>query len=327
MATNLTSLIENTRYIEDCLEFCNRRRLLSDKQICPICKYQCELVNKPDDIDQYACKCQICNTYISVRHRSFFEKSELELSKILRIIYLWAYEMDTLETIVRECRVSSPSVIAEWIAALRTVCTEYFYRNPSQIGGQGHAIEIDECLYARQQSNPDGTPQEPFWVFGGYDPAEKAGFLLSLPDQDPHTMMLMIKKYILPGTTLMLDPQDALDRLGEEGYKELTVDHLINFVDPDSKSITNLPGIRMWKEAKMRNKNECGLKNSLVDTYLTEYMWRQKFRSNYFDIIIDQIACIYNFEQPGPPMYFIKQEPEKFEEPDSPVPEETIDTS
>ena len=174
---------------------------------------------------------------------------------------------------------------------MRDICAEYFLRNFRQVGGPGHTVEVDECLFNRRKFNVARVLQR-LWVFAGYDPAEKEGFLVTIPNRNTEILFPLIKKHILPGTTIVFDCWRAYAGLKREGYEHKIVNHKVNSVDPTSKGTAN-HAERMWKEAKQRNKVECGTNRELVDSYLTEFMWRQKFKEDPFASILSQIAEYY----------------------------------
>lgn len=189
--------------------------------------------------------------------------------------------MATVKDIKRECGINSAHTLTDWKNFLRDICAEYFLRNPWQIGGPGHTVEVDKSFFIRRRHNV-GKVTQPLWIFGGYDAAEKEGFLATVSNRDAETLLPLIKKYILPGTTVVSDCR----------YEHKTIHHKLNFVDPTTKARTNHVE-RMWKEAKQRIKLEGGINRDLVDSYLTEFMWRQKFKQDPFVSILNQIAEYY----------------------------------
>ena len=59
------------------------------------------------------------------------------------------------------------------------------------------------------------------------------------------------------------------------GHKHLTVNHKLNYVDPIMLASTNRVK-SLWCRAKIRNQKECGTHRTLINTYLIEFMWREK---------------------------------------------------
>lgn len=51
--------------------------------------------------------------------------------------------------------------------------------------------------------------------------------------------MQLIKEWIEPGTLIISDCGKAYDRIGQEGYDNLTVNHSYNFVCPETGAHTN----------------------------------------------------------------------------------------
>lgn len=65
-------------------------------------------------------------------------------------------------------------------------------------------------------------------------------------------------------------------------YQHYTVNHLTNFGNNSDVAYANSVE-EMWSQAKRRNKQECGTKRARLDSYLCEFMWRQRNRNHdYF---------------------------------------------
>ena len=76
------------------------------------------------------------------------------------------------------------------------------------------------------------------WIFGGICRETKACFLVPVERRDKDTLIPIIRAQILPGTCVMSDMWKAYDCLQDEGYNHLTVNHSLNFVDPDTGAHT-----------------------------------------------------------------------------------------
>jgi len=53
-------------------------------------------------------------------------------------------------------------------------------------------------------------------------------------DRTEDTLLACIKKWIMPGTTIISDCWKSYNCLNSEGFQHLTVNHTYNFVDPDT---------------------------------------------------------------------------------------------
>ena len=112
------------------------------------------------------------------------------------------------------------------------------------------------------------------WVFGGLEvgtPGRK-GFLVAVPRRDAATLLPVIQQYVLPGSTIVSDCWRAYNTLPQLGYQHLTVNHNIQFVNPQNDACTNHIEC-YWKNAKTRNKRECGTTKSQLDSCLIEYIY------------------------------------------------------
>ncbi|EFA11730.1 putative transposase-like protein [Tribolium castaneum] len=86
-------------------------------------------------------------------------------------------------------------------------------------------------------------------MFGGIERETKRYFFVAIPDRTSETLLSIIKERILPGTTIMSDYWRAYDCLSQEHYHHLTVNHSLNFIDPDTGAHTqNIE--RYWVEVR-----------------------------------------------------------------------------
>ena len=99
--------------------------------------------------------------------------------------------------------------------------------------GPGTTVEIDESKFGKMKYHK-GCCIEGQWVFGGICRETKACFLVPVEHRDKETLLPIIRTQILPGTRVMSDMWKAYNCLQDEGCHQLTVNHHLNFVDPDT---------------------------------------------------------------------------------------------
>jgi hypothetical protein len=142
--------------------------------------------------------------------------------------------------------------------------------------GANCVVEIDESLFAKAKPGP-GRPVPQLWVFGGYEPATKKGFLVTVPRRDAGTLLAVIQQWIRPGTTVHSDQWGAYNQLANIGYAHGTVNHTLHFVDPNTGVTTNRVE-SMWQRAKAKFKAGMGPTNrNMIGDYFVEFMWGQRF--------------------------------------------------
>ena len=113
-------------------------------------------------------------------------------------------------------------------------------------------------------------------IWGERKTNKHAMFIVPVPDRSAKTLVAIIKEHIAVGSIIYSDCWKAYDRLEEEGYKHLKVNHPVAFVDPKTGCHTNsIEG--EWQKIKysvvmpkMRNVRE-----GLLAGYLAVYMWRR----------------------------------------------------
>ena len=159
-----------------------------------------------------------------------------------------------------------------------------------QIDGPGMTVEIDESKFGKLKFNR-GRCIEGKWVFGGICRQTKACFLVPVGQRDKDTLLPIIRAHISPGTCVLSDMWKAYDCIKDEGYTHLTVNHSLNFVDPDTGAHTE-PIENTWWGVK-RSMPRTGTSKDLFESYLQEWLWRQHYGDEPFENIIKHIADLY----------------------------------
>ena len=86
---------------------------------------------------------------------------------------------------------------------------------------------MDESKFGKRKYNR-GKRVEGVWVFGGIerDSNPPKCFFETVEDRSAATFIPIIKRWILPGTTISSDCWKAYSSLQEEGYIHTTVNHI-----------------------------------------------------------------------------------------------------
>jgi len=167
-------------------------------------------------------------------------------------------------------------------------------RNPLQLGGPGHVVAIDESVVARaKRGNGRARPVPAQWVFGGVDLGTGSFFMELVPQRDAATLVPIIQRLILPGSTVWSDEWAAYNQLNALGYIHQTVNHSQHYVDPATGVHTNNIEAR-WAACKASFKRRFGVAREHLPSYLDEYMWRSRHRNtDMFTAITDAICVQY----------------------------------
>jgi transposase-like protein len=124
----------------------------------------------------------------------------------------------------------------------------YVQECSQKIRGPNKIVEIDESKFGRRKYNR-GHPVGGQWVFGGVERDSGRTFFVPVPDRSAETLVAIIRDWIEPGTTVISDCWGAYYHLEEEDYTNLTVNHTIGFVDPETGAHTNTTECQ-WRHLK-----------------------------------------------------------------------------
>lgn len=153
-------------------------------------------------------------------------------------------------------------------------------RNDEKIGGIGQIIEIDETMLFRRKYNRGrilSTEKQQVWVFGGIERESKLCFAEIVSRRDEQTLINVLKKYVLPGTTIYSDGWRAYRNLNEYGFIHDYVNHSENFLNPTNQNIHTQTIERKWRSLKDSfPKSSNGEHRS---DHLIEFLYKSKFHS------------------------------------------------
>ena len=140
-------------------------------------------------------------------------------------------------------------------------------------------VEIDESKFGKLKFNR-GCCIEGQSVLGGICRQTKACFLVPVGQRDKDTLLPIIRAHISPGTCVMSDMWKDYDCIKDEGYTHLTVNHNLNFVDPDTGAHTRRIENIWWgvKRSMPRTGTSKDLLRKLpTGMVVASALWRRSF--------------------------------------------------
>lgn len=284
---NLLTLTQECNNVGAAVAFLQNRGILHINRQCAAGHEM--VLQVTSDKQRWRCHQRSCRSSISLRKGTWLEQSKLPFRTVVYFIYCWSREMTSIQFCERELGMCAGTVV-DWSNYLREVAAWRLLQTPTIIGGVNFTVEIDESLFARRKNNCGRQlPQQ--WVFGGICRETKELFLYAVPNRRAETLMPIIREAIRPGTTIMSDEWCAYRQLQNEGYDHHTVNHTYNFINPEDHAHTQTIESH-WRLAKQRNKKQCGTHRQMIDSYLCEFMYRQRNRNaDMFDAILADIAA------------------------------------
>ncbi|CAL4206897.1 unnamed protein product, partial [Meganyctiphanes norvegica] len=298
----ILSLINPTIPIVNVVRWLQQYKLLKSKMKCDRCK--CFMVWKTDNSDKnwadgffWRCENKNCLTFNctkSIRAESFFARSKLCLKKWLDIIYQWSKHVGAKATSdqVNFCSKMSGNCYS----LFREVCESYFKANPIKLGGPGITIQIDvSCFSQKRKRNHGCEAPTPSLVLGIIDTTctPSIGYMEIVETRDVATLFPIILKVVQPESIIHSKEWRAFSKIQGLSNMESTVDHMISFIEVDSSEHKQKIEA-YWRKHKSYLTAMKGTKRSCLNSYLQEFMWRERFSDNALNILCEQIADQYS---------------------------------
>lgn len=216
----------------------------------------------------------VCNWKVSARTGSLIGTTKLDLIKLWRLLtYLITHNPPRHPFLHRSLGLSHKTIV-DWFSFYREVIIDHLIRESVQLGGPGEVVEIDEAKFGKRKYNR-GRLIKGQWVLGGIQRSDKATFLLPVPDRSAKTLIRIIRRWVAPGTTIVTDCWRAYNTLSLYRFNHLTVNHVANFVDPDTGAHTNTVE-RGWRSVRA-GIPKYGRREQHFIGYLAEYIFKKKY--------------------------------------------------
>ena len=197
----------------------------------------------------------------ALQNETWMEGSKRAYRDVILFIYCCLRELTGVNSVEHELGINY----------FTTVVYNNYLQNPPIIAGTNTTVEVDESLFSRRKNHQVRVlPQQ--LVFGGWCRETRESFMYTVPGRRAATLLPIIQGSIRPGmTTAMSDLWRAHGGVAALGYKHITVDHSMNFVDPQTAEHTQSVE-RSWKLAKERNKRRNGTHRQMLDSYLWQIL-------------------------------------------------------
>jgi transposase-like protein len=258
------------------IEYLRCNGLLASKATCQECDQQMSIQTLRRSIDDQTFRCSQCKKTRSIRVGSIFEGSHLSLSDLFAIIYLMSAGIT--QTSIAEMLNIALTTVIEWELKLRDVYSRKLRTTDLRLGGQDVVVQIDESVLAKAKPtrNRHARPVKTQWMFGLYDCSRRVGIVRAVPNRTSGTLLPIISEQCMPGTIIRSDGWAAYANIESIGFRHEVVVHEDNFVDPVTGCNTNAVEA-YWKRAKAKLKRMSGTYRHMLDSYIDEFMWSERY--------------------------------------------------
>lgn len=273
--------------------------LLHSKRSCPSCGSSMRLSAQKDRTRlKWECYKRTCRQpgikrKIGFTVDTFFERSTSERKKIFLLAHYYACELGMQKTWTQLVRLEE-NCISQWCQYFRDVICDYYNGQNVMLGGLGSCVQIDESLFVKRKYNR-GRPVREGWVFGMIEEGTKRVVVKFVAKRDAATLIPIIQQHVRVGTTIKSDEWRAYGSLGNLGYTHLTVNHSVNFVDPQSGAHTQAIE-SLWSHLKRRLRRYVGLNGEYFEDKLLEVVWHFQHENSpkvyeFWSMVADQYPC------------------------------------
>ncbi|KAK6635695.1 hypothetical protein RUM44_000949 [Polyplax serrata] len=279
------------------IEFALNWKLLPEKHvICPVCsvgnvnwyRRSNEGLKIP-----YALRCskKKCRKKWSLTKNTWFFGSHLTVRKNLLLIYQWI-KGDTVGETSGNLKLSKSTVL-DYYQFCREVCYTIVSHRTRPIGGYGEAISI--CNY--QVDKVIDKHKRVVNYLEGFNPSTEECFLVEVHSREPSTLVYLIKRFVLPGTTVSFDGFSDFQKIAN--YQNDFADLHIQFMKPLTESHKPAtPKISLLRSGKKFGEYEP--EGKARDYVMFEYLYFHPIETltpgEKFEWFLKDVAKVY----PGP---------------------------
>ncbi|RMZ93697.1 ISXO2-like domain-containing [Brachionus plicatilis] len=266
-------------------------------------------------------RCSSCGRFKTAYDESFFSLFKKSPAIVIGLIKCWAGQLTVAKSISMVQLNLEQNVCEEMVCTLfyrlRQVCSIGIDKDNIKLGGNGKIVEIDESLYARVKHNKGkDLKRAQVWVFGLVERNDHDSkcFMIIVPDREATTLLNIIYSKCMPGSIIYSDCWSSYSKINKlKDFKHFTVNHSLNFIDPDTGACTNKIE-SLWHSCKAKFKDMNGCTRPMLQSYIDEYVWRYNNncttdRKIVFDLMLKELGKNY---KPGQKlMEFDKSEQEE----------------
>jgi hypothetical protein len=250
-----------------------RLGVLHKKMACSSCTTSMRLQeNTRFALDGFCWRCtkKECKKTTSLRKESYFSDAHIPLGVCFMIIYCYMKYDKMLLRYIADIVGTSERTMNDWANFIRESISHYFLVNPL-ILGTSHAVQIDESLFGgrRKYNRGDHHKHVKSWVFGMIEEETRLCVFWTVNDRKKDTLLSIIREHIAEGSTIKSDEWAAYSSLNDEGFKHLTVNHSIQFVNNSGIHTQLIEST--WSQIKSILKVKRGTSKDFLPGYLDFY--------------------------------------------------------
>ena len=223
---DIAPVITNT---DTCIQFLRGRNLLLQDYLC--CNNPCSKVKDLKISDNQIFQCKSCRRRYSIRTRSFWEKSKLQLTVLVSLMFFFSKGSSVKQTVQMLCGKVTRFSIITWFNFFRDIMTCYFVNNP--VIFDNTTVHIDETFIGGKRKYNRGRI-----------PAVRTRYLVGIVDKNSHKCyiefvtkrdfinIIPLITHVRPGCTINTDGARVYNMLDQMRFTHNVVIHKDHFCQP-----------------------------------------------------------------------------------------------
>lgn len=259
------------------IQILQRSGALHDTMRC-----ECEkemYIGKYQNIDGYVWRCRKCKKRKTVRSDSYFQKSTIEIGKIILILYCHIKKPKMLFTDIADLCEVDIDTVGDWGRFGRESISHYYLSNPL-ILGQNYPVQIDESMFGGKMKYNIGNHHihKKSWVIGIVEEITNRCVLWCVQCRDRETLFNIIRDHVAPGAVVKTDQWAAYRGLQNIGFAHRTVNHSVNFVADDGTHTQLIESL--WSQVKPYLSMKRGTRQEDLPGYLDLFSFIKDLQYN-----------------------------------------------
>jgi transposase-like protein len=236
----------------------------------------------------YTHNCKGKTKRVSIWKGTFFAKSKLKPSLILRLAHFWIVGVShTQLMMLTNC---ARQTITDFFSFFNQVVSEDLDETFEKIGGANVIVEVDEIKVAKRKYNR-GHRVEGAWCVVGVERTEQRRlFIVEVESRDEETIRDIIEHYIIEGSIIYTDCWRGylfLDRDENSLFSHQSVNHRVNFKDPVTQVHTNtVEGTNSAIKAKISKRYRT---KGALTPHLHTFIWKRLHENGLWGALIDAL--------------------------------------
>lgn len=280
------------------IEFLRDSGILATYAWCTVCDIQMSNIRDKTRIDGEIFRCKLCRATQLIILQSALEGSNISLGHFITLIYFWSNKCTRVQ--LSTFLDINEKYITGYTKMSRKVCLWKLGQLDIRIGGEKAIVQIKESVfYKAKYHKGHALFWPPKWVLGLYDVDKKIGVVRFVKDRSAKTLLTMIQEVVMPGSCIHTDKLGAYQQISNLSvvpkYEHSTVNHSKFFKDPETGIHTNNVEA-YWCSIKRKFKQMNGVPAILTSSYLDEDSYIRRFGLAPFDLFINIIEHIAEFD-------------------------------